>query len=281
MINMFKKIIASVLMLGLILNGMLVSGVANAQDYQCTITIDANKNDGFNPAFLSGGCDGSYAEGTYTSQGFYLGGGGNRKFVTNGEIVDLGLNKVKVITIPLKTESKPNPKPTPTPPKKEEPKKEQPKPTQPKPNPKPTTPPKKEQPKQKTTTSQPKKEQPKQTTSNPSSTKQESKPVETKKEEVVKATATKKDEGLKENDEKAIEKEISSNKEDTAEKPTVEEVSGEYKEKDQDKQLAMEKIEQTEQTKQKSMFPFIMISLSILLLGGFVLYKLKLRKSKN
>lgn len=277
---MFKKIIASLLMFGLIMNGMLGSSVANAQEYQCTITIDANKNDGFNPAFLSSGCDGSYAEGTYTSQGFYLGGGGNRKFVTNGEIVDLGLNKVKVITIPLKTESKPAPKPTPTPPKKEEPKKEQPKPTQPKPNPKPTTSPKKEQPKQ--TTSQPK-EQPKQTTSKPSSTKQESKPVQAKKEEVVKATLTKKDEGLKENDEKAIEKEDSFNKEDTAEELADEEVNEESQEidKDQDKQLAMEKNEQTELEKQKSLFPFIMVSLVVLLIGGFVLYKLKLRKSKN
>lgn len=136
-----------------------MGGIVYAEDYQCTITIDANKHDFYNPARQSKGCEDSYAIGYYNQQGFHL-MGDHGKMVTNGEIVYLSMgNSIKVITIPKEKPTpppapepeKPKPKPTPEPekpkpekpkpkPTQPKPKQPKPKPTQPKPKPKPVTP---------------------------------------------------------------------------------------------------------------------------------------------
>src|SRR5690625_573681 len=82
-----------------------LTGVAHAdKGYDATITIDANKHDFDNPVYLDIGM--SDYMGYYNEQGFHLLGGEYTGFVTDGQIVGSGSERVLVKTIAKKKESK-------------------------------------------------------------------------------------------------------------------------------------------------------------------------------
>lgn len=173
---MMKKMMFMIVSLSL-LGGLFSvhTPVRASEDYQCTITIDANTHDWFNQAMPSSGCEESSVSGYYNEQGFQL-IGHNTKSVTNGEVVYLSMgNSIKVTTIALKETPKPKPtpepetKPAPAPKPAPEPET---KPT-PAPKPKPTPAPepvpeksKPEQPKNETDSTTPKQETSKPAASN-------------------------------------------------------------------------------------------------------------------
>src|SRR5690625_2658365 len=110
---------------------------AEEQKWNCEITIDADKHDFYNRAYPTDGCTSSAFTGFWDGESGALLGSYTGQ-VSNGEIVDLGVEYVKVTVIPPK---KPDPKPEPEKPK--DPKPEKPKdpkpekPKDPKPDPKP------------------------------------------------------------------------------------------------------------------------------------------------
>ena len=141
---MLKRLLFSSLVLVAMMLVFVQNNVAEAssKEYDCSITIDANKHHWGNHALPTKGCTSSEFSGYWDGEraqlmGTYSG------YVSDGQIVDLaGIDKVKVTVIPPKVEPKPEPKPQPKPDPKPKPKpKPEPKP-EPKPKPKPTPQPK-------------------------------------------------------------------------------------------------------------------------------------------
>jgi len=64
-----------------------IPAVFAEEEYQCTLTIDANKHDWYNRAFPTSGCEGSVVNGYYDEQGFKLMGSNvTGKNAENGEV---------------------------------------------------------------------------------------------------------------------------------------------------------------------------------------------------
>lgn len=74
---MFKRLLYSLMIVGLITSIISPNNLAQAKEYQCTITIDANKHDFFNPVYMTSECVKGFAYGYYSEQGFHLMGSNN------------------------------------------------------------------------------------------------------------------------------------------------------------------------------------------------------------
>src|SRR5690625_1699803 len=126
------------LLFAILIPMIILPSYVGAKEWDCEITIDANKNDWNNHAFPTDGCISSHFTGYWDGESGVL-MGSYTGAVSNGEIVYLeGNDYVKVTVIPPK---KPDPKPEPEEPrdpKPEKPKDPKPeKPKDPKPDPKP------------------------------------------------------------------------------------------------------------------------------------------------
>ena len=98
-----KRLFASVIMLSMIMIGITVE----ASDYDCELTIDASEHDEGNPAFPTDGCEDTPALGWFDGQEFMLSSFSGMATVTNGEIIDLGMETyVKVVINEKESKSK-------------------------------------------------------------------------------------------------------------------------------------------------------------------------------
>lgn len=79
----------------------------HAENFDCTLTIDADKHHEENPAFPSSGCEDMPALGWYDGKNYNISTFSTMETVKNNEIIDLGMDHhVKIVTVEKETNKK-------------------------------------------------------------------------------------------------------------------------------------------------------------------------------